>query len=141
QNAKDDRFIPVLIAIQEKVDHASMLETIEYCTRIYEEFRLLPTVLIISIKGSSSLEDREGFSADDDSFLVQLKCSFWAQKCFLFFPDSVQTTDATNVSVPAFIKLCQFMSDPDKTLCFSYNFETQAICLACEVTIGKDRLQ
>ncbi|KAG2206141.1 hypothetical protein INT47_003790 [Mucor saturninus] len=85
QNAEDDRFIPVLIAIQEEVNHASMLKIIEYCTRIYEEFRLLPTVLIISIKGWSSLEDREGFSADDDSFLGQLKCSFWAQKCFLFF--------------------------------------------------------
>ncbi|KAG2206155.1 hypothetical protein INT47_003804 [Mucor saturninus] len=103
QNAEDDRFIPVLIAIQEEVNHASMLKIIEYCTRIYEEFRLLPTVLIISIKGWSSLEDREGFSVDDDSFLGQLKY-------------------ATNVSVPAFIKLCQFMSNFKQNVLFFVQF-------------------
>lgn len=89
QNANNDRFIPILIVLQEEVNHVTMLETIEHCSMVYENFRLLPTVLIISIKGCFSLEDDEEFSAVDDSFSVQCKSSFWVHKYFLFFPDSV----------------------------------------------------
>lgn len=85
QNANDDMFNPVLIAIQEEVSPVSMLETIEHCTLVYEKFKLLPTVLIISVKGNSSLNDNEVFSVDDDSYLVRFKSSVWAHKCFFIF--------------------------------------------------------
>lgn len=55
-----------------------MLETIDCCAMVYAGFELLPTVLIISINGSSTLEDNNEFSVVDNSFLVQCKSDFWA---------------------------------------------------------------
>jgi hypothetical protein len=78
----NNKFIPLLIAI--KVNQTTMLETIEHCTLVYENLRLMHTVLIISIKDSSDLIDEEEFSVDGDSFLMQCKSKFWAHKCSLF---------------------------------------------------------
>lgn len=139
RKTNDGRFVPVLIAVHEEVNHVTMLETIEHCTVVYEKFRLLPTVLIISINGSSSLMDDNEFSAVDDLFLVRCKSSFWAQKCFLFFPDSVNI-NATNTSRPSLTSLCQFISNPNKTLLFRHNLENETICLTCEAVTNRESL-
>ncbi|KAG0798332.1 hypothetical protein G6F16_010089 [Rhizopus arrhizus] len=72
QNTSNDTFIPVHIAIQEEVDQTTMLKTIEQCTLVYEKLRILPTVLVISIKSSSRLKNDGEFNAVDNSFLIQL---------------------------------------------------------------------
>ncbi|CAO0793163.1 unnamed protein product [Mucor circinelloides] len=132
----DDRFAPVLVAVHEEVTHATMLDTIEYCTMVYGKFRLLPTVLIISINGSSSLMDDNEFSVVDDLFLVQCKSNFWARKCFLFFPGSVNKS-VNNTPRPSLTSLCQFICNPSKTLIFHHNLETETISLTCEVVANR----
>ncbi|KAG1050492.1 hypothetical protein G6F43_007238 [Rhizopus delemar] len=76
REAYNDKFIPVLADLHEEANHATMLETIDCCATVFAEFRLLPTVLIISINGSSSLEDKNEFNAVDNLFLVQCKSEF-----------------------------------------------------------------
>ncbi|RCI00196.1 hypothetical protein CU097_015539 [Rhizopus azygosporus] len=50
QNTSNEKFIPILAAFQEEVNQATILETIERLTLVYKNFRILPTVLVISIK-------------------------------------------------------------------------------------------
>lgn len=70
QNTSNDKFIPILITIQEEVDQYAMLEIIEHSSSAYENFRVLPIVLIISNKSSSSLKNNGEFSVIDNSFLM-----------------------------------------------------------------------
>lgn len=121
ETPNSERFMPVLVSIQKEVNSRSLRETILCCTLIYEIFRILPTVLIISIKGNSSIE----FHVSENPSLSQCSCTFWANKCYLFFSDSL---DSTNTS--ALIALCLFVSNPNKTLAFSYNSEMTR--LTCE---------
>ncbi|KAI9277788.1 hypothetical protein BY458DRAFT_554162 [Sporodiniella umbellata] len=65
----DGIFTPVLVAVHEEVTHVTILDTIEYCTMVYGEFRLLPTVLAISINGNE-------FNVVDHLFLMQCKSNF-----------------------------------------------------------------
>jgi hypothetical protein len=133
----NNKFIPLLVAIQEEVNQTTMLETIEHCTLVYEKLRLLPTVLIISIKNSPNLMDNEEFSVDGDSFLMQCESKFWAHKCFLFFPDDSINLNRVNTSTSALFTLCQFISNPNKSISLSLDLDTQSTCLSCEATANK----
>ncbi|KAI9270847.1 hypothetical protein BY458DRAFT_509937 [Sporodiniella umbellata] len=77
QNTSNEKFIPILITIQEEVDQNAMLEAIEHPSPIYENSRALSIVLTISKHGE--------FSAIDNSFLIQCKSKFWAINAFCFF--------------------------------------------------------
>ena len=134
QNTSNDKFIPILITIQEEVDQNTMLETIENSSSVYENFGVLPIVLIISNKSSSSLKNNGEFNVIDDSFLMQCESKFWANKCFLFFRDDLVNVTMVNTPTPALFTLCQFLSNPNKLFTLSHNLDTQAICLACEAT-------
>lgn len=90
----NNKSVPLPIAIQEEVNQTTMLNTIGHCTLVYEKLKLLPTVLIISIKDSSNLKSEEGFSVDGDSYLMQCESKFWAHKCFLFLPDDSVNLDS-----------------------------------------------
>jgi hypothetical protein len=84
REANNGKFIPVLVALHEEINHATMLGIIDCCAMVYAEFRLLPKVLIISINGTSSLKDNNEFNVVDNSFLVQCKSDFWAHRFFVF---------------------------------------------------------
>jgi hypothetical protein len=129
QNTSNDKFIPILITIQEEVDQNEILEIIEHSSSVYKNLRVLPIVLIISNKSSSSLKNNGEFSVIENSFLMQCESKFWANKCFLFFPD-----DLVNTPTPALFTLCQFLSNPNKLLTLSHKLDTRTICLACEAT-------
>ncbi|KAI7907346.1 uncharacterized protein BX663DRAFT_529053 [Cokeromyces recurvatus] len=120
RETNDDRFIPVLVAVHEEVNDVTMLNTIEYYTMVYGKFRLLPTVLIISINGPSSLMDNNEFSVVDDLFLVQFNIN------------------ATNTPRPSLTSLCQFISNPNKILIFHHNLETETISLTCEAVTNRE---
>jgi hypothetical protein len=87
QNTCNEKSIPILLAIHEEVNQTTILETIERSTLVYESFRILPTVLVISIKSSSRLKIDGEFGVADDSFLMQCESKLWANKCYLFFPE------------------------------------------------------
>ncbi|ORE00689.1 hypothetical protein BCV72DRAFT_218665, partial [Rhizopus microsporus var. microsporus] len=137
QNTSNEKFIPVLVAIQEEVNQTTILETIERSTLVYENFRILPTVLVISIKSSSRLKNDGEFSVADVSFLMQCESKFWANKCYLFFPDDLANMNTTNTFTPALFALCHFISNPNKSLTLSHTSNTQTISLTCEAKTHK----
>ncbi|KAL0079327.1 hypothetical protein J3Q64DRAFT_1606713, partial [Phycomyces blakesleeanus] len=69
RDAKNDNVIPVLVALHEEVNYAKILKTINLCAMVYVGFRLLSTVLMISISGPYSLKDNNVFDAVANSFL------------------------------------------------------------------------
>lgn len=129
QNKSSEKFIPVLVAIQEEVDQTTILETIERSTLVYKNFRILPTVLVISIKSSSKLKNNGEFSVADDSFLTQCKFKFWANKCYLFFPDDLVNMSTTSKFTPALFTLCHFILNRNKLFTLSHTSNTQTISL------------
>lgn len=125
--------MPILIVVQNEVNQINMMETIQSCFKVYEEYGLLPTVLIISIKDSSNIKDWENFGALNDFFLVKCKSSYWAQTCFVFFPDPMNHI----MQVPSLTILCQFISDSrNKTFLFSQDVKTQAMSLTCKTKLS-----
>ncbi|EIE79314.1 hypothetical protein RO3G_04019 [Rhizopus delemar RA 99-880] len=131
-NSKDNKFFPILIAFYEEIGQSTILETMKQCGFVYEKFKLMPTVLIISTKCQFDLNE-EDFSVDDDSFLAICESKFWANKCLLFSLDSI--SEAAN---SALISLCRFISNPHKTFLFSHNSETQTISLTCEANTSEE---
>ena len=134
QNISSDKFIPILITLQEEVDQNAMLETIEHSSSVYKNFKALPVVLIISNKSSSSLKNNGEFSVIENSFLMQCESKFWANKCFLFFRGGLVNVSMVNTSNPALFTVCQFLSDSNKLLTLSHDSDTHTICLTCEAT-------
>lgn len=89
QNENVSRCTPIVINTQEVVGFDSMANMILFCRRVYENFKILPTVLIIPTKSinSKKLGIKEG------SFLIPIKSTFWAYKCFLFSPSGIRSAD------------------------------------------------
>ncbi|KAI9270868.1 hypothetical protein BY458DRAFT_417239, partial [Sporodiniella umbellata] len=87
QNENVSRCIPIVINTKEVVDSDSMSNTILFCRRVYEKFKILPTVLTIPTKSINS----EELGINEGSFLIPLKSTFWAYKCFLFSPSGIRS--------------------------------------------------
>ncbi|KAI9478752.1 MAG: hypothetical protein EXX96DRAFT_258784 [Benjaminiella poitrasii] len=136
KNVKEDRFTPVVISIQKEVCRASLLVVIRYSTLVYEKYKLLPTVLIISSKGHPSLDDCE-VNIDIDSPFKRIESKFWAQDCSLFLPGTVSTT-VNSKSTCVLSTLCESISHQNKRLYFLHNAERQSFLLTCEVAMKKD---
>ncbi|KAI9366648.1 hypothetical protein BD770DRAFT_405911 [Pilaira anomala] len=103
------------------------LSRIEHSSSVYENLRVLPIVLIISNKSSSSIKNNGEFSVIDNSFLMQCESKFWANKCFLFFRDDLVNVSMINTPTPALFTLYQFLSNPNKLLTLSHNLDTRTI--------------
>lgn len=137
QNMSNEKLTPVLVVIQEEVDQSTMLEIVERSALVCENFRILPTVLVISIKSSSDLKNAGEFEVIDHPFLMQCESKFWASKCYLFFTDNLVNMNTTNTFANALFSLCHFISNPNKSFTLSHPLNTQTISLTCEVEIHK----
>ncbi|CEP13989.1 hypothetical protein [Parasitella parasitica] len=107
QNMSNEKLIPVLVVIQEEVNQSTILEIVERSALVCENFRILPTVLVISIKSSSKLKNDGEFDVIDHPFLMQCQSSkFWASKCcYLFFADNLVNMNTTNTFATALFTL------------------------------------
>ncbi|CEP10967.1 hypothetical protein [Parasitella parasitica] len=137
QNTSNEKFIPVLVVIQEEVNQSTMLEIVERSALVCENFRILPTVLVISIKSSSKLKNDGEFDVIDHTFLMQCESKFWASKCYLFFADNLVNMNTTNTFATALFRLCHFISNPNKSFTLLHPSNTQTISLTCEVKAHK----
>lgn len=125
QNENVSRCIPIVINTQEVVDSDSMSNTILLCRRVYEKFNILPTVLIIPTKSINS----EELGINEGSFLIPLKSTFWAYRCFLFSPSGIKSAD--DRIIPTLVTLCRFISNPNKITSL-FETESHNICLTCK---------
>lgn len=107
-----------------------MSNLILFCRRVYEKFKILPTILIIPTKSINS----EELDVNEDSFLIPLKSTFWAYKCFLFSPSGNKSAD--DRLTPTLVTLCRFISNPNKVISL-YETEPHNICLTCEAKKSK----
>ncbi|KAI9243788.1 hypothetical protein EDC94DRAFT_699958 [Helicostylum pulchrum] len=137
QNTSNEKFIPVLVVIQEEVNQTTILEIIERSTLVCENFRILPIVLVISIKSSSKLKNDGEFNVIDHPFLMQCESKFWASKCYLFFADDLVNMNTTNTFTSALFTLCHFISNPNKSFTLSHPSNAQTISLTCEAKTHK----
>ncbi|KAG2206811.1 hypothetical protein INT47_007567 [Mucor saturninus] len=128
KNEISDKWVPVLVVVQETVDHVTMGETIKRCLLVYEERRISPTVLIISLKDSLSVVDWGQFDEEDAFFLQKIQCSYWSEKCLVFFPNPLNDDS----SVPSLTAFCQFISNTKKTFSSFQDIETGVISLTCK---------
>ncbi|KAI7907814.1 uncharacterized protein BX663DRAFT_425727, partial [Cokeromyces recurvatus] len=126
QNESDSRFTPIVINIQEVVDSDSMSSTILFSTLAFKKNKILPTVLIIPSKPIN----KEELNISEDSFLIPLKSTFWAYKCFLFSPSGISSADDRPIPT-TLIALCQFILSPNKTFSL-YEAQSHSICFICE---------
>ncbi|KAI7888698.1 uncharacterized protein EV154DRAFT_396852, partial [Mucor mucedo] len=125
KNEISDKWGPVLVVVQEIVDHVTMGETIKRCLLVYEERHISPTVLIISLQDSL---DWGQFDEEDDFFLRKIQCSYWSEKCLVFFSNPLNNV----LSVPSLTSFCQFISNTKKTFSSFQDLKTGIISLTCE---------
>ncbi|KAI9251253.1 hypothetical protein EDC94DRAFT_697657 [Helicostylum pulchrum] len=128
---EDEQFIPVVVAIQFVANLSSILKIVQHCTLIYEKSELVPAVLVIANKACPSLIESQAVYTDLNMPLTRIKSGFWAQECLLFLSDS-NITPPFGRFTNAFIALCQFLSQPNKILNFSSDFENETIILLCK---------
>lgn len=83
-------FPPILVEIQNKVDENFIGRAIKYCISLKEEYGVLPIMLIFSIKGFANERLKSRFTNTNNSYLDDVSCDFWAQKCQIISPNSIE---------------------------------------------------
>ncbi|KAI8637098.1 hypothetical protein BD408DRAFT_486451 [Parasitella parasitica] len=82
---------PILIEIQNSVDQAFMIRLIQYCTRVYERFQVLPVVLVFVVVKFSSKEFEQKFVPKVNTpYLLETACEFWAQEVNFISAKSIE---------------------------------------------------
>jgi hypothetical protein len=83
-------FPPVLVEIQNKVNENFIGRAIKYCISLKEEYGVLPIMLIFSVKGFANERLKSRFNSTNNSYLDDVSCDFWAQKCQIISPKSIE---------------------------------------------------
>ncbi|KAG0862805.1 hypothetical protein G6F16_012265 [Rhizopus arrhizus] len=82
---------PILIEIQNSVDQAFMIRLIQYCTRVYERFQVLPVVLVfVVVKFSSKEFEKKFLPKVNTPYLLETSCEFWAQEVKFISAKSIE---------------------------------------------------
>lgn len=78
---------PVLVHVQDTLDADFFSMAIRHCISIYEEHKKLPILLMICVRGFSSDDVKVRFKLNDDRFLTETECEFWAKRCLVLSPE------------------------------------------------------
>lgn len=81
---------PVLVEIQNKVNEDFIGRAIKYCISLKEEYGVQPIMLIFSIKGFANERLKSRFINTNNFYLDDVSCGFWAQKCQIISPNSIE---------------------------------------------------
>ncbi|KAG1037895.1 hypothetical protein G6F43_012766 [Rhizopus delemar] len=81
---------PVIVEIQNKVNHAFVARVIRYCLNIFDDVRALPALVVISIDGFSSKEFRDfAFDKSDGNSFYTHPCQSWAKQVQVYTADFI----------------------------------------------------
>lgn len=87
QHCKD--LPPIVVVVQSIINSNFMEELIKYSLSLYEEYQILPILLVFSVEGFSSEEIKSKFKADKDVFVMEVNCEFWANRCYVLCRESI----------------------------------------------------
>jgi hypothetical protein len=80
---------PVIIEVQNKVDANFMSRAISYCTSVYQQYKVYPVFLVISINDFNSDLFSTKFQKPQNSFFFEVKSEFWAKRCLVLSKKSI----------------------------------------------------
>jgi hypothetical protein len=80
---------PIFVVVQSIIDSTFMEKLIKYSLSLYEEYQTLPILLIISVEGYSNEEIKSKFKSNEDAFLMEANCQFWANRCYIISSESI----------------------------------------------------
>ncbi|KAG1285867.1 hypothetical protein G6F62_007926 [Rhizopus arrhizus] len=81
---------PVIVEIQNKVNHAFVARAIRYCLNIFDDVKALPVLVVISIDGFSSKKFRDlAFDKSDGNPFYTHPCQSWTKQVQVYIVDSI----------------------------------------------------
>ncbi|CAO3677247.1 unnamed protein product [Umbelopsis ramanniana] len=81
---------PVIVEVQNKVNHAFDARAIRYCLNIFDDVKVLPVLVVIGIDGFSSKEFRDlSFDKSDSNAFYTHPCQSWAKKVHVYTACSI----------------------------------------------------
>lgn len=82
---------PVIVEIQNKVNHAFVARTIRYCLNIFDDVKALPALTVISMDGFSSKKEFRGLAFDklDGHPFYTYPCRSWAKQAQAYSAGSI----------------------------------------------------
>jgi hypothetical protein len=80
---------PVVFVVQNIINTDFMEDLIKYSLSLYEEYKILPTILIFSTERFSDEEIKSKFKVDNNSFMMETNCDFWANHCYVLCKESI----------------------------------------------------
>ncbi|KAI8047339.1 hypothetical protein BDF21DRAFT_405129 [Thamnidium elegans] len=86
-------FPPIFVAVQKIVDSTFMEKIILYSISLYEEYKILPILLIISVEEFSNEDVKSKFQENEGVALMEINCAFWANSCYLLWRESILNVD------------------------------------------------
>ncbi|CAO3610434.1 unnamed protein product [Mucor fragilis] len=81
---------PVLIEVQNVADDAFIHRLVRYCGKVYEEYGVVPVVLVVVVKKIRDTIMRKATKDTINPFLFKLPCFPWAKKCFFISTESIR---------------------------------------------------
>jgi hypothetical protein len=92
-----------------------MSRLIRYCTYVFDRYNALPVVLVIVVKGFSSISFGEQFTTNiNHMHLLEMKCQCWARSCNFISAESIKVHLNKNPMDPlvalAYYMTCQSQS-------------------------------
>lgn len=87
---------PILVNIIKKLGAQNMYKIIQQCTELYEYFGCLPICLIISQHELDESFINGTTYCKDLSILREIKCAFWAERCFLLSENDIHKEEAND---------------------------------------------
>lgn len=98
-NNKSELLPPIAVVVQETINKSVMADLVFHSTALYQQYKMLPVMLIVSMKGYAcdKMKDEFGSKKNDISCLAKsTSCLFWAQHLYVLSWESIESfTDIT----------------------------------------------
>ncbi|KAL9553827.1 hypothetical protein MBANPS3_003093 [Mucor bainieri] len=95
-SSKAERLPPIAIVIQDSIHETAMADLVCYSTRLYEQYKTLPTLIVIAMKGFACDKMKAEFCSDiiinKNVFKANeaKSCLLWALHLYVFTLESIE---------------------------------------------------
>jgi hypothetical protein len=93
-----------------------MSRLIRYCTYVFDRYNVLPVVLVVVVKGFSSIKFEQQFDTNSNhTHLLEIECKCWAKSCSFISPNSIKEHIKENPMDPL-VALAYYMTSQSQRL-------------------------